>query len=40
MLPVTPQRTAVSLRVAPTPSIAEVIVCVVEMGAAKTNAVV
>ena len=33
MLPATPQRTADSRLVAPTPMIAEVIVCVVEMGA-------
>jgi hypothetical protein len=32
MFPATCQRTAVSRRVAPTPAIAEVIVCVVEIG--------
>src|SRR6185503_14651168 len=40
MLPATPHRTADSLFVAPTPRIDEVIVCVVEIGAAKANAVV
>ena len=40
MLPATPQRTAESRFVAPTPRIDEVIVCVVEIGAAKANAVV
>jgi hypothetical protein len=38
MFPATPQRTAERLLVAPTPSTAEVIVWVVEIGAAKTNA--
>ena len=40
MLPATPQRTADSRFVAPTPRIDAVIVCVVEIGAAKANAVV
>ena len=40
MLPATPQRTADSRFVAPTPRIDEVIVWVVEIGAAKANAVV
>src|SRR5690625_6810928 len=40
MLPATPQRTADSRRVAPTPITAEVIVCVVEIGAWNTYAVV
>ena len=39
MLRATPHRTADSLRVAPTPMIDDVIVWVVETGAAKTNAV-
>ena len=39
MLPATPQRTAETRRVAPAPMIAEVITCVVEIGAANTNAV-
>lgn len=39
MLPATFQRTADSRLVAPTPRIEEVIVWVVEMDAAKTNAV-
>ena len=38
--PATPQRTAERRLVAPTPMIAEVMVCVVEIGAWKTNAVV
>src|SRR5439155_15334337 len=38
MLPATPQRTADSRFVAPTPMIADVIVCVVEIGAFRTNA--
>jgi len=40
MLPATPQRTALRRFVAPAPRIDEVMVCVVEIGAAKTNAVV
>src|SRR5690242_9473346 len=40
MLPATPQRTADSFRVAPTPMTAEVVTCVVETGAAYAYAVV
>jgi hypothetical protein len=40
MLPATPQRTADRRFVAPTPRIDAVIVCVVEIGAAKAKAVV
>jgi hypothetical protein len=40
MLPATPQRTAESRRVAPTPMIEVVVMCVVETGTAKTVAVV
>jgi polyphosphate kinase 2 (PPK2 family) len=40
MLPATPQRTAESRFVEPTPRIDAVIVCVVEIGAANTKAVV
>ena len=40
MLPATPHRTAESRLVAPTPRIDDVIVCVVEIGAANTKAVV
>ena len=40
MLRATPQRTAERRLVAPTPMTAEVIVCVVEIGASKAYAVV
>src|SRR3954468_10436400 len=39
MLPATPQRTADSRRVAPTPMIDVVVMCVVDTGTAKTVAV-
>ena len=39
MLPATPQRTADSRRVAPTPMIEVVVMCVVETGTANTVAV-